>query len=303
MNFRTINDLNRHISAAMVALPDNLDLIVGIPRSGLLPATIIALKLNIELTTVEGFLNGLVFENGSSRQFSPKKKTWKNVLVVDDSCHSGAQLAKVKARIASANLLATIHYFTVYVTPDSAHLVDCYANVCEAPRMFEWNVMHHPYLQNCCMDIDGVLCPDPLNNQNDDGPHYLHFLQTTRPLQIPTCKVGFLVTARLEKYRPETEAWLKAHKVDYGQLVMYPGTAEERRRSQGHGLFKASFYSKIGAMFFIESNVTQAAEIARKSKKPVLCSENMQVFYPVNKHWTQNLKLANVKKLFKRVWH
>ncbi len=38
--------------------------------------------------------------------------------------------------------------------------------VIDRPRIFEWNVLHHPgILKDACLDIDGVLCHDPSHEQ------------------------------------------------------------------------------------------------------------------------------------------
>lgn len=47
MNFRTLDQLNQCIYNNMYKLPRDIDLIVGIPRSGMLVANIIALYLNL----------------------------------------------------------------------------------------------------------------------------------------------------------------------------------------------------------------------------------------------------------------
>ena len=46
--------------------------------------------------------------------------------------------------------------------------------------------MHHSFLNDSCLDIDGVLCRDPSPEENDDGPRYEKFLTETNPLVIPT---------------------------------------------------------------------------------------------------------------------
>lgn len=59
MNFRTINDLNNLISKNLDKIPKDIDLIVGVPRSGLFVANLIALYLNLPLTDFDSFLNRL----------------------------------------------------------------------------------------------------------------------------------------------------------------------------------------------------------------------------------------------------
>ena len=73
--------------------------------------------------------------------------------------------------------------------------VDLYREVVEMPRVFEWNLMHGTVLANSCMDIDGVLCLDPTDEENDDGERYLRFLSETPALLLPTAPVGWLVTS------------------------------------------------------------------------------------------------------------
>ena len=59
MNFRTINDSNNLISKNLDKIPKDIDLIVGVPRSGLFVANLIALYLNLPLTDFDSFLNRL----------------------------------------------------------------------------------------------------------------------------------------------------------------------------------------------------------------------------------------------------
>jgi uncharacterized HAD superfamily protein len=148
--------------------------------------------------------------------------------------------------------------------------------------MFEWNLMHHPRLAEACLDIDGVLCVDPTMEQNDDGPRYLDFVSRAAPLVLPTIKVKHIVTSRLEKYRPQTEAWLRQHGVQYEQLHMLDlPTAEERRRLNMHFKFKARVYAgDPAATLFIESERGQAIEIARVANKAVFCTEDSQMYLP-----------------------
>ena len=47
MNYRNIDDLNHCILQHLSILPRDFDLIVGIPRSGMFPANLLALYLNL----------------------------------------------------------------------------------------------------------------------------------------------------------------------------------------------------------------------------------------------------------------
>jgi adenine/guanine phosphoribosyltransferase-like PRPP-binding protein len=50
MHFRSISDLNNCIVASLIKVPRDVDLVVGVPRSGRLPATILALYLTTSPT-------------------------------------------------------------------------------------------------------------------------------------------------------------------------------------------------------------------------------------------------------------
>jgi uncharacterized HAD superfamily protein len=148
------------------------------------------------------------------------------------------------------------------------------------PRYFQWNILNHSTLEKACFDIDGVLCADPLPEQNDDGEKYIDFILNAPPLFIPGCKIGTIVTSRLEKYRKETETWLAANNIKYNDLVMLDlPNMEARQRANNHGEHKAKAYLAKPYVLFVESEYNQAVEINRISKKPVLCTANFEMIF------------------------
>jgi len=293
MNFKSLSQLENDILRGLPKIPRDIDLIVGIPRSGMLPASILALYLNVALTDLDGFLNGRLLQQGISRTQTKRISDFsqiKKVLILDDSCCSGRQLAAVKESLAEMADRFQLIYAAVYVTQSSQALVDIHFDVCPMPRAFSWNIMHHPLLTNACLDIDGVLCIDPTNEENDDGSKYRHFLLNAPPLWIPTIEVGWLVTSRLEKYRPETEEWMKKNGVRYKELIMLNmESAVERRAAGCHGSYKGKVYRDLSAELFIESNPGQAAEIAEISGKTVFCVDDSQVYTPSSLGLTKDL--------------
>ena len=284
MNFRTIAQLNDHIIAGLRKLPRDIDLIVGVPRSGMLPATILALHLNVAITDVDGLLQGRLLQPGISRKKTQRLKhvrDAKKILVVDDSCLLGSQLKIVRDQISHSTIKADLIFAAIYTTLESCRHVDIFFDVCPTPRMFEWNMMHHSALQYACLDIDGVLCHDPTAQENDDGEHYLRFLNEAKPHWIPTVPVGWLVTSRLERYRPETEKWLARYDIKYGSLIMLNMPSSAERRAAGcHGRFKGEVYRSKPAQLFIESEPSQSAEIAEVACKTVFCTANREVYFP-----------------------
>jgi orotate phosphoribosyltransferase-like protein len=57
MNFRSIADLSAAISTNLNKVPRDVDVIVGIPRSGVHAASIISLGLKLPLTNIDGLIN------------------------------------------------------------------------------------------------------------------------------------------------------------------------------------------------------------------------------------------------------
>lgn len=283
MQLKTYDDLQRDIVKNLWKLPNDVDLIVGIPRSGMLVASFIALSLNLPLVDLEGFCAGRVFETGTTRRRGNAAPHYRRALIVDDSSRTGDALAKAVDKLNTASVdLPPVTTCVVYGTSTTRRCVDVVMETIDQPRIFEWNVLHHPgILKDACLDIDGVLCHDPSYAENDDGPAYLDFLKRARPLHLPSHPIKALVTSRLEKYRPETEEWLRRHGVVYEQLIMLDlPNAAERRKVGAHGSHKAAYYRTSSARLFVESELYQAHEIARLSGKPVLSIEGPRMCLP-----------------------
>lgn len=284
LEFRTYDDLSRVILQNMSRLPQDIDLVVGVPRSGLMVASMIALYRNLPLTSLDDFLEGRLFTPGRSKP----KDGWitalqdaRRILVVEDSAASGQSILQAREQIGHCSPYAErCVYLAAYVQESAAQFVDFYLEVLEQPRIFQWNFLQHGFLMQACFDIDGVLCEDPSPEQNDDGPRYREFLLHA-PLKLrPQRPVRYLVTSRLERYRAETEQWLAEQQIPYEQLIMMDvATAAERRRLGNHAAFKAAQYrAHEDAQLFIESEDAQAREIFRLTNKPVFCIES-QVYY------------------------
>ena len=283
MHYRNLGQLSVQVAHWASQLPDDLEAIVGIPRSGLLAANLLALHLNLPLADINGLIQGRLVGGGrrldldeEGRFLSRRRK----VLVVDDSVFTGTEMRRAKALVRSATLPHDILYGAVYVSPNAVQEVDHYCEVVPMPRCFQWNIMHHPGLKRACVDIDGVLCRDPTADENDDGPSYIEFLKSVRPLHRPTVPLYYVVTCRLEKYRDLTQDWLGRHNIRYERLVMmqYPDMIS-RRKANAYGRFKADVFRNSDAEFFIESSLTQAREIARITRLPVVCLETHDVLY------------------------
>ena len=277
IEFRDVRDLERAIQSNLASFPPDIDLVVGVPRSGLLAANLFALYRNVPLTDVEGLLEGRIMKAGARLDGRNDRVLTdaRRILVLDDSIFSGSATAKVRARLEGSELADKLIYGAVFAIPSSVDLVDVACEKVAPPRIFSWNLMTHTIIEDACVDIDGVLCLDPTPEENDDGPRYREFLSNARPLRIPTRTIGTLVTSRLERYRAETEAWLSEHGVSYGELRMLDlPDAATRQRLNNHAEFKSEVYAEKDAPLFIESSRRQAVEIASRTGKPVICTDD-----------------------------
>jgi orotate phosphoribosyltransferase len=285
INYRSIKDLNATIKRSLYILPKDVGLIVGIPRSGLLAANLIALHLNLPFTDLAGLFEKRIFETGERKlrneNYHREELSETKILVVDDSLLSGSSMRIIKKRTKKARLNNEILFGAIFVSPETRSEVDFYFEEICGPRIFEWNLMHSTVITHSCVDIDGVLCEDPTKEQNDDGKRYEKFLINAKPLHLPSRRIGHLVSCRLEKYRGLTEEWLKRHQIKYGTLhLMDLPNKKARLESNSHGSFKAKIYKSTGAMMFIESSLRQAIEICRIANSAVLCTETNEMLYP-----------------------
>jgi uncharacterized HAD superfamily protein/adenine/guanine phosphoribosyltransferase-like PRPP-binding protein len=279
IHYRSLADLAAAINRSLACIPPDIDLVVGVPRSGMIAATAVAVKLERPLADLWGYAEGRLLRHGNYRSPGTERADHagrQHILLVDDSIRTGRTLAEACALLTRMQPPpARITTFVAFASEEAAKDVDVVCEHVPAPRLFEWSMLHDPDLARCCVDIDGVLCCDPTAEENDDGPRYLGFLDGARPLMLPSQPIGTLVTARLEKYRRPTEAWLARNGVRYQKLEMLDLPSAEMRLRRGiHGRFKAEVYRRSGRELFIESDPAQAAEIAARSGLPVVCASD-----------------------------
>lgn len=284
MKFLTFNNLADDLVENIHKIPRDIDVVVGVPRSGCILAGMIAGYINKPLGDLDSFINGHIYSAGATKN----SKDWvdniaevKKALIVEDSVQRGTSIESVKARITEYCQNIECVYLAAYVSCEGKGFVDIYFRKIDDLRIFEWNYLHNiKFLKRTCFDLDGVLCMDPTEEENDDGPKYVNFLLNATPKFIPSSEIGWIVTSRLEKYRNETEEWLKKNGIKYRELIMLNlKSAEERRQLGVHADFKAEQYKSLNEAFlFVESNEMQAIKINEITKKSVFCTSN-RFFY------------------------
>lgn len=285
MNYKSYQDISLACWNNLHRLPVAYDLIVGIPRSGMIPATMLSLYLNTNLSSLDAFLNGEIMDCGSTRVDRNRifaLAEVKNVLVVDDSIDRGVSIREAKNKISSSAILRKynlrIDYAAVYSSTGKDKDIMLSFETLPQPRCFQWNIFNHPR-RTCttCYDIDGIVCRDPTGLENDDGDNYKKFIRSAEKRLPIDFQVGAFVSSRLEKYRMETTVWLHKNGYRFRELVLLDLPSKESRIKQNaHASFKASVYKQRTETLFVESEWKQAVEIARLSGKDVFCTENMR---------------------------
>jgi len=258
-------------SAKLAAmLPPEVTGIVGVARSGMLPATIIAMQLQLPLFAV-GPLRGFT-KMQSGWRLDERKAETPLLAIIDDTVASGVAMTKLKTSVLSQ---VPESYVTaaVYASLDAASLVDYYAVSLPLPHYLEWNLFNSIHSRNAAFDMDGVICEECPSDCDDDGPKYLNWLTNAKPLYVPRkYPAKLIVTARLEKYRTHTLAWLARHGVQVETLIMGQwDSIGVRREDYDAGRYKGGEYIRSDCDLFVESCPVQAELIAAASGKRVIC--------------------------------
>ena len=242
--------------------------IAGVPRSGLIPATLMALELNVPMIALEALCANEHPEIPLPRRGYGKRVQEGMILVVDDTSASGRQVDLLRKLIR-----VPVQFAAIYVENRPVIRVDYYhAKLPEFAQFYEWTMFHDDNNRRLLTDLDGVLCDDWMGGNEDEHPaEYQYFLENVRPRRIPTMPLKGIVTNRLERHRPETAAWLKRHGIQYDALVMSPhSTFATRDRAQDAAARKAAAYQADPSLrLFVESDDQQALEIAQKTGRPV----------------------------------
>ncbi len=274
MSFRSLEDLVLAVQSLSDRIPNTYDLIVGVPRSGLLPANLLALKFGRPMTASGLPGDVLPWISGSSQRGAELPE---RILVVDDTATTGRAVMQAKADVEARYPGASVKTAVVYAAPNTKDLVDYYAEIVPQPRFFEWNLMHSSQ-GVLATDMDGVLCENCPPGVSDDEEAYVRWMKSAKPHLIPGFKVDYVVTNRFERHRGITETWLREHKVDYGELLMSPLT--EKPETQGHQVeHKVGRLCAIKPDIFWESSEWEAENIWRRTRVPTLCTDEM-IFYP-----------------------
>lgn len=254
--------------------------VVGIPKSGMIPAQVIASRFNLPLADLEYFIStgGGFYPNRGCRpcQYRKRDTIEACVLLVDDSVHEGSTLRTAEEELLMhwSVVAGQLEVETVAIYGTGYCKDFRYYKEVPLPRIFEWNWTKHPILEDAILDMDGVICRNwtgPQDESEDTMHRYEDWLVKVEPLYLPTRRVRAIASARIEKYREQTEVWLKRWGVEYGDLLLSQRSIKELRADNSHWMHKAEHYAASASPLFIESDLDQAQQIARATGKSVFC--------------------------------
>jgi hypothetical protein len=150
------------------------------------------------------------------------------LLIVDDTAWHGIAMEHIWRLAAGRWPGAQIVTAVIYAHPQTLHLLDFVGCSYAGPHYLEWNLFNTAHVDpavggGLVSDLDGILCRDIAPDDDDDGPRYLAAIRNALPIQRPNRRpIPMIVTARLEKYRSETETGLRRAGIRRQRLAMGP---------------------------------------------------------------------------------
>jgi len=257
----SLTDLSRDSAQLASMLSGKVDCIIGVARSGLTPATIVATLLHLPLFVLRESEGDIV---DAGHGWRLKAKQFQSPVVIDDTSCSGRSLGRIKKVVESSEL--TPKYAVVYYDRQSKESVDYFVKELPRPHVMEWNIANSVYSSQMLWDMDGVICEDCPNYISDDE-HYAKWLDIAKPKCLPLRSKIRIVTGRREMWRPQTEAWLARHGVQ-AELIMHP---DGERTGESVIEHKANAVSKYatGPVAMLESDKQQAMRIQEITGKSV----------------------------------
>jgi hypothetical protein len=252
-------------------LPPDVSGIVGIPRSGLIPAAIVATIRHLPLLEING--NSIY----QARTYSHRGNMPLGngpLALVDDTVYQGLSIERVKKSFGGRISL----YSAVYVREGMESAVDFHVETVPPLHVLEWNWANNGpmrgmweasafgYRGGIAADLDGIICHDDESGGKPGQPYML-----PRMHEIP-----LIITGRQERSRAVTENWLRHWGCKWKRLEMMPN--EHEFTAENAAAHKAKHFGESQCGVFIESEPFQAEQIFKLSGKPVICPRIERVF-------------------------
>lgn len=250
-------------------LSPDIDFVVGISRSGMLPASILAYHLHLPLWGVSRH-TGIANMGHGVRLESRGWQEPSHILLIDDTVASGREMTAcypiVRERFPDAKITRAV----IYARPSAIHAVDAFFAVYDGYHYLEYNFANAGHGSLGAWDMDGLICRDFTLDECRSMDVYRSAMASIVPLYLPKrLPIPLIVTARPESTRDITLDWLARHGVRVERLIMWPGKAHPPASEVAP--WKAKHYAESNLHLFVESDPEQAKTIADITGKAVLC--------------------------------
>jgi uncharacterized HAD superfamily protein len=253
----------------------DFDVIVHLPRSGTIPASLLATYLKRPFASVDEYCAGIVNTRKAVYE------TLHKILIVDDSIATGGQLKNAMERIMAVRPETHILSLCVYGVPRPDRVQEA-TMVLSTHRdkdyVYPWFLWKTANVKHYAFDMDGVLCRECSKEEDDEGANYKKFIAEADLKFHTDFELGAIITGRLEKYRPQTEAWLQRHGFKYRRLIMGPWKNNAQRREYDAARWKAKEYKKSKYTLFVESSDRESKIISLQTGRTVFCIESQKVY-------------------------
>lgn len=235
------------------------DVVVGIPRSGMIPAAMASLSLGVPLWTMGKHGPSPLGAGLRMQDVKADQRKVKRMLILDDSSASGAQMALAKKAMALPHLKDyDVTYAAVIVTPSGRRNVDLHHTVIELPHWFEWNFFGNTKLLRgfkVCAELE--VLADEEGNLMNTVPRFSH---------IPTIMTALPATPHNETI---TRRWLTEQDITHDNLLLRP--SDIALNSEEHIAWKVKQASRLGTGLFVAARANQAVRLTEHKFKTVLC--------------------------------
>ncbi|WP_346795493.1 phosphoribosyltransferase family protein [Halomonas sp. Bachu 37] len=272
IHFKSYADLSIDINKNLNKMAGDWDLVVGIPRSGMIPAYMISLAMNVNCTDISAWINNFPLKKGVTRELKKNiTHPWeaKKVLLVDDSILSGESLKK-ELECMPDWLRERVTTLAVYSNKPIRKDVDIILEFTPLPRIFEWNIFHHKIVEGACISLEGVIMTEKNRDNSVMVPRYL-----------PSGTINTIVSCRQEAQRKEVTTWLEKHSIKFSNLVMMGDRDVFNVLDKvSSAKFKAEKFMQSSAYLYIESEAEQAGIINQASNMPVYCQMESHIYNP-----------------------
>jgi hypoxanthine phosphoribosyltransferase len=248
----------------------NPQMIIGVARSGLIPAAQLACLLHLPIMSVS-VSDAVPLRLGTGvRGTDLNRGEFKRALLVDDSCVSGNTLANVKNKLAKHLPGVEIATMAVYCDGPALAKIDYPLIHAPMPHFFEWNWSNSFLVNKMAVDLDGLLCPDPPEKVVANPQEYIEWMKNVKPNQFRFNRrpIPAIITMRPEETRSITVEWLQRHRIYYDELYCWPGgVIDLRRLNQNEAInWKSQILRELkerrGIKIYVDSHRKLAADIA-----------------------------------------